>query len=62
MGLENILTARDIAGADLVLIASDIEIEQKDRFLGCPIHQVALEAVLLDAVAVLRPPPPASEC
>ncbi|WP_421170330.1 PTS fructose transporter subunit IIB [Aeromonas dhakensis] len=54
MGLENILTARDIAGADLVLIASDIEIEQKDRFLGCPIHQVALEAVLLDAVAVLK--------
>lgn len=54
MGLENILTARDIAGADLVLIASDIEIEQKNRFLGCPIHQVALEAVLLDAVAVLK--------
>ncbi|HHQ4560150.1 PTS fructose transporter subunit IIB [Aeromonas hydrophila] len=54
MGLENILTARDIAGADLVLIASDIEIEQKDRFLGCPIYRVALEAVLLDAVAVLK--------
>ena len=37
-----------------MLIASDIEIEQKDRFLGCPIHQVKLEAVLLDAVAVLK--------
>ena len=33
MGLENVLTAREIAGADLVLIASDIEIEQKERFL-----------------------------
>ncbi len=34
MGLENVLTARDIASADLVLIASGSEIEQKERFLG----------------------------
>ncbi|MGY3911122.1 PTS fructose transporter subunit IIB [Aeromonas piscicola] len=56
MGLENILTARDIACADLVLIASDIEIEieQKDRFLGCQVRQVSLESVLLDASAVLK--------
>ena len=37
-----------------MLIASDIEIEQKERFLGCPIHQVTLETVLLDANAVLK--------
>ncbi|MGE6135849.1 PTS fructose transporter subunit IIB [Aeromonas salmonicida] len=54
MGLENILTARDIANADLVLIASDIEIEQKDRFLGCTVRQVSLESVLLNASAVLK--------
>ena len=54
MGLENVLTARDIAGADLVLIASDIEIEQKERFLGCNVRQVSLESVLLDAAAVLK--------
>lgn len=54
MGLENVLTARDIAAADLVLIASDIEIEQKERFLGCSLRQVPLEAVLIDAVAVLK--------
>lgn len=54
MGLENVLTARNIAAAELVIIASDIEIEQKERFLGCALHQVSLEAVLLDAVAVLR--------
>lgn len=54
MGLENVLTARDIAGADLVLIASDIEIEQKERFLGCTVRQVSLESVLLDAAAVLK--------
>ncbi|MGY3943115.1 PTS fructose transporter subunit IIB [Aeromonas tecta] len=54
MGLENVLTARDIAAADLVLIASDIEIEQKERFLGCPLRQVSLESVLIDAIAVLK--------
>ena len=54
MGLENVLTARDIASADLVLIASDIEIEQKERFLGCNVRQVSLESVLLNASAVLK--------
>ncbi|WOQ14576.1 PTS fructose transporter subunit IIB [Aeromonas media] len=54
MGLENVLTAREIADADLVLIASDIEIEQKERFLGCNVRQVSLESVLLDAAAVLK--------
>ncbi|WP_429038712.1 PTS fructose transporter subunit IIB [Aeromonas media] len=54
MGLENVLTAREIASADLVLIASDIEIEQKERFLGCNVRQVSLESVLLDAAAVLK--------
>ena len=54
MGLENVLTAREIASADLVLIASDIEIEQKERFLGCAVRQVSLESVLLNASAVLK--------
>ena len=54
MGLENVLTAREIASADLVLIASDIEIEQKERFLGCNVRQVSLESVLLNASAVLK--------
>ncbi|WP_323980801.1 PTS fructose transporter subunit IIB [Aeromonas media] len=58
MGLENVLTAREIAGADLVLIASDIEIEQKERFLGCNVRQVSLESVLLDAATVLKASPP----
>jgi len=54
MGIENILTARDIAQADLVLIASDIDIEQRERFLGCTVRTVPLESVLLDATAVLK--------
>ena len=54
MGLENVLTARDSASADLVLMASVIEIGQKERFLGCTVRQVSLESVLLDAAAVLK--------
>ena len=45
---------QEVADADLVLIASDIEIEQKDRFLGCTVRQVSLESVLLNASAVLK--------
>lgn len=37
-----------------MLIASDIEIEQKERFLGCNVRQVSLESVLLNASAVLK--------
>lgn len=54
MGLENTLTARDIAQADLVLIASDVAIEQQERFAGCRQRRVALETVLLNAQAVLK--------
>lgn len=54
MGLENTLTARDIAQADLVLIASDVPIEQQERFTGCRQRRVKLESVLLNAQAVLR--------
>lgn len=38
----------------MLLIASDIDIEQKERFLGCPQTKVPLESALLDACAVLR--------
>lgn len=54
MGLENTLTARDIAQANWVLIVSDIPIEQQERFVGCRLRQLALESVLLDASGVLK--------
>lgn len=53
MGIENQLNARDIANADVVLIASDIEIKQRERFKGSKIHCVTIEEVLLDACHVL---------
>lgn len=54
MGIENPLSAADIAHADLVLIASDIEVEQRARFTGSKIHCVTIEEVLVDASKVLE--------
>jgi PTS system fructose-specific IIB component len=53
MGIENQLNSTDISRADVVLIASDIEIEQRARFNGCKIQCVTIEQVLTDAGNVL---------
>lgn len=53
MGIENELNATDICHADIVLIASDIEIEHRDRFTGNKIHCVTIEEVLIDVNSVL---------
>lgn len=54
MGIEDQLTLQDIAKADLTLIASDIEVEQRSRFTGSKIHCVTIEEVLIDPEAVLK--------
>lgn len=54
MGIENQLTSQYIAQADLILIVSDIEIEQMARFHGCKISKVSIESVLTDANNVLQ--------
>ncbi|MGR5464728.1 PTS fructose transporter subunit IIB [Photobacterium damselae] len=54
MGIENQLSLQDIARADVVLIASDIEVEHRARFTGSKIHCVTIEEVLIDAKAVLE--------
>ncbi|KXF81146.1 PTS fructose transporter subunit IIB [Enterovibrio coralii] len=54
MGIENPLSVMDIARADVVLIASDIEIEDRARFTGSKIHCVTIEEVLTDPVSVLE--------
>ena len=43
MGIENQLSSADIYHADIVLIASDIEIEYKDRFINSKIYCVGLK-------------------
>tara|TARA_R110001583_G_scaffold112917_4_gene263118 strand:- start:5493 stop:5795 length:303 start_codon:yes stop_codon:yes gene_type:complete len=53
MGIENQLSVLDIERADSVLIASDIEIEQPERFIGCKYKKVSIEAVLTDVSGVL---------
>ncbi|PWI32716.1 PTS fructose transporter subunit IIB [Vibrio albus] len=53
MGIEDHLSATDIAHADLVLIASDIEVEQRARFSGSKIHCVTIEEVLTDVSGVM---------
>jgi PTS system fructose-specific IIB component len=53
MGIENLLNSADISHADIVLIASDIEIEQRARFTGSKIHCVTIEEVLTDVNSVL---------
>lgn len=54
MGIENPLSIQDIARADVVLIASDIEVEDRARFTGSKIHCVTIEEVLTDPIRVLE--------
>ncbi|WP_108651730.1 PTS fructose transporter subunit IIB [Dongshaea marina] len=53
MGIENQLSPREIARADLVLIASNIPIELMDRFSKCPQLQVSIEAVLTNPEKII---------
>lgn len=53
MGIENTLRSQDIARADLVLIASDIEIKNAARFTNNNVHYVSIEDVLTDPINVL---------
>ncbi|CED57018.1 PTS system, IIB component [Aliivibrio wodanis] len=54
MGVEEVLTSVDIVNADLVIIASDIEIENKSRFLGINTKQYSIESILTDVDTILR--------
>ena len=54
MGIENQLTLQDIVNADLVIIASDIEIENKNRFTGTSVQQYSIESILHDAEHILK--------
>ncbi|MFV0575407.1 MAG: PTS fructose transporter subunit IIB [Vibrio sp.] len=54
MGIDNKLTYRDISSAQVVLIASDIDIEQADRFEQTNLIQVTIEEVLTNPDAVIQ--------
>lgn len=48
MGIENEITAKEIAAADVVLFAVDIEVEHRDRFVGKKIVEVPVKAAIKD--------------
>ncbi|MCW8346826.1 MULTISPECIES: PTS fructose transporter subunit IIB [Vibrio] len=48
MGIENLLSAHDIAQADKVLIVSDIDVDQQSRFEAANTVRISIEDVLLN--------------
>jgi fructose-specific phosphotransferase system IIB component len=54
MGIENELDAADIAEADVVIIASDIAIERKERFARLRCIEVPVQTVARKPEAVFE--------
>ena len=53
MGIENELSAKDIAEADAAIFAVDIEVENKDRFSGKKIVKVGVAEAIKNPQGVL---------
>ncbi|WP_194089043.1 PTS fructose transporter subunit IIB [Vibrio hibernica] len=54
MGIENKLSYQDISKADIALIASDIAIEQAERFEQCLVINATIEDVLTNPDSVIK--------
>lgn len=52
MGIENELSQADVDAADAVILATDIAIEQEDRFSRARKIQVPVQAALKDPEAI----------
>ena len=52
MGIENELSAADIAAADAAIFAIGIEVEKKERFSGKRIIEVPVQMAIKDPKAV----------
>ncbi|MCB1216894.1 MAG: PTS fructose transporter subunit IIB [bacterium] len=52
MGIENELSAAEISAAECVILAVDIEIEQRDRFNGKRIIEVPAQLAIKDPRAI----------
>lgn len=57
MGIENELNASDIAGADVLILATDIMIERGERFEGLPVIEVPVQLALRDPVSIFNKTP-----
>jgi fructose-specific phosphotransferase system IIB component len=53
MGVENELSAEDIAHADVVILASDVALEKPERFDRISVVRVSVREAINDAAAVL---------
>ena len=54
MGIENELSSSDIAAADVVIFAVDIDVEQKERFEGKKTLQVSVSEAIKNPKSVLE--------
>jgi fructose-specific phosphotransferase system IIB component len=52
MGIENELSAQDIREADCAIFAADIEVEQRERFSGLRILEVAAQDAIRDPKSI----------
>lgn len=53
LGIENVLSVEDVAGADVVLLITDIDIFHSERFKNSRSIQVGISAFLLEPQKVL---------
>lgn len=53
MGIENELSRDDVARADVVVIAADIEIEKRERFDRIKTVQMPVQEAIKNAAAVI---------
>jgi fructose-specific phosphotransferase system IIB component len=53
MGIENELSKRDIADADVAIFAVNIEVEKRERFEGKKVVQVTVQDAIKNPRAVL---------
>jgi len=56
MGIENELDSLDIASADLIVFAVDIDVEKRERFEGFKVVQVPVQQAIKNPLAVLSAP------
>lgn len=53
MGIENELSAADIAAAELIIFAVDIEVEQRERFDGRKVVTVPVQQAIKNPKGIL---------
>ncbi|WP_313083813.1 fructose PTS transporter subunit IIB [Atlantibacter sp.] len=53
LGLKNPITEKDIINTELVVIASDITIDNPSRFAGCRVLNVCINSLLLKPAEVI---------